>query len=71
MRELGLFEQYLIQLRQEKLQQAHAWATADSNHTDYTPVRILAHEAELCGRLLVAIRALNNDAGQFIKEFLK
>lgn len=71
MRELGLFEQYLLRLRQEKLQQAHAWALANTATTDYSPVRILAHEAELCGRMLIALRALSGDPGQFIQEYLK
>jgi hypothetical protein len=69
--ELGLFEQYLIKLRQEKLQQSHAWAIGSTSTADYTPVRILGHEAELCGRMLTALRVLGIDPGKFIKEYLQ
>jgi hypothetical protein len=71
MRELGLFEQYLIQLRQELLQRGHAQALAAQVLDDLLHVRTTACEAELADRMLGALRALANDPGQFIKEYLK
>jgi hypothetical protein len=71
MRELGLFEQYLIQLRQELLQRGHMLALSADTPQDFVHVRTTAHEAELCERLVGALRALANDPGQFIKEYLK
>lgn len=71
MRELGLFEQYLLQLRQEKLQQGHQQALAAQALEDLLHVRTSAAEAELVSRVLVALRALSNDPGLFIKEHLK
>ncbi len=71
MRELALFEQYLVQLRQEKLQKGHASALAAIGAQDFPNIIARAHEAEMVQTLIVAIRALNNDPGQFIKEYLK
>lgn len=71
MRELALFEQYLVQLRQEKLQQGHASALAATSAHDFVHIVSAAREAELVQRLLVAVRALGADPGQFIKEYLK
>ncbi len=71
MRELGLFEQYLLQLRQEKLQQGHNQALNATGPADLMWVKASAQEAELVSKMLVAVRALANDPGQFIKEYLK
>lgn len=71
MRELALFEQYLLQLRQERLQQSHATLLGDLNDEALRRARTLAHEAELCTRILGACRALAADSGQFIKDYLK
>lgn len=71
MRELGLFEQYLIALRQEMLQQSHAALVSGLTDGDAQWARIYAHQAELAQKLVTAIRALENDAGLFIKEYLK
>lgn len=71
MRELALFEQFLIQLRQEKLQQGHAAALAATSAEDFPHLFARAHEAELVTRVLVAVRALGADPGQFIKDYLK
>lgn len=68
MRELDLLVNYLQRLRQEKLQMAHARALED--HNDLTHIRICAHQAELCARMLAAVKVLANDPGKFIKEFL-
>jgi len=71
MRELALFEQYLIGLRQELLQRGHRQALAAQELDDLLHVRTTACEAELVERVIVALRALNADPGQFIKEYLK
>lgn len=72
MRDLDLMAQYLLKLRQEKLQLAHQQALI----ADPVPVqqlmyvKVSAHEAELCSRILGALKVLTNDSGKFIKEFL-
>lgn len=71
MRDLGLFEAYLLKLRQEKLQQSHTTLISDTSDDAARRARQLAHEAELCTRITDALRTLSNDPGQFIKEFLK
>lgn len=71
MRELALFEQYLIQLRQEKLQHSHAALVSGPNVADLEWARVYAHQADFIDRVVQALRALNNDPGQFIKEYLK
>lgn len=71
MRDLGLFEQYLLQLRQDKLQQSHATLVSELNDESLRRARVLACEADLCTRITEALRALSNDPGQFIKEYLK
>lgn len=71
MRELALFEQYLILLRQERLQQGHAATLAAVDARDFPHIYARAQEAELVQRILTAIRALGNDPGQFIQEYLK
>jgi hypothetical protein len=69
MRELELFSQYLTRLRQERLQQAHARALATD--VSFSEIKICAHEAELCTRIQAALKALDHDAGRFIREFLE
>ncbi len=71
MRELALFEQFLIQLRQEKLQQSHAALVSGTTEGDLEWARIYAHQADFIDRVVTALRALNSDPGQFIKEYLK
>ena len=71
MRELGLFEQYLIQLRQEKLKLSHSVLKSDLNDETVRLARIHAYEADMASDLLTAIRALANDPGLFIQEYLK
>ena len=68
MQELELLGQYLLRLRQERLQQAHAHALHETGVL--VDIKIRAHEAELCSRIYAATRILAKDAGQFIKEFL-
>lgn len=70
MRELALFEEYLLRLRQEKLQAGHQAALTAIGPQDFAHVLARAHEAELINRILVALRALNNDTGLFLKEHL-
>lgn len=72
MRDLDLLGEYLVRLRQEKLQRAHQ----QSLETDSEPVRQLLHiktsalEAELCTRIREAVKVLAHDPGKFIQEFL-
>lgn len=72
MRELDLLEDYLVKLRQEKLELAHKQALASDpdlgRHLFY--IRLSAHEAELCTRIREAVKILTKDPGQFIREFL-
>ena len=69
MRDLELLGQYLLRVRQERLQQGHAKALeAGATLTD---VKLCAYEAELCSRIHAAVKVLAHDAGQFIEEFLK
>jgi hypothetical protein len=70
-RDLGLFEAYLVQLRQSRLEQGHQRTLASTSPADYTDIKATAQEAQLIGQLLGALRALAADPGQFIKEYLK
>lgn len=68
MRDLELLGQYLLRLRQERLQQGHAKALeAEGSLVD---IKVCAHEAELCSRIHAAVKVLAHDAGKFIQEFL-
>lgn len=72
MRDLDLLGDYLVRLRQEKLQQAHAQALAnDEPARQLLYIQISAHEAELCNRIRDAVKVLVNDPGKFIEEFLR
>lgn len=68
MRDLDLLEQYLIRLRQERLQHAHGHALEKA--PDLTQIVVCAHEAELIDRIRAALKELAQDAGQFIKGYL-
>ena len=68
MQELELLGEYLVKLRQERLQQGHAKALDPSSAL--ADIRICAHEAELCTRIRDAVKVLANDPGKFIQEFL-
>lgn len=71
MTDLALLEQYLIRLRQERLQQAHT-ATLGSTSTEaFIFIKSCAHEAELVQRILAAVKDLQKDPGDFIKRHLK
>jgi hypothetical protein len=69
-RDLGLFEAYLVQLRQTRLEQGHARTLASTSPADYADIKGTAREAQLISHLLGALRALTSDPGQFIKEYL-
>jgi hypothetical protein len=71
MRDSELFGQYLVRLRQEKLQGAHAAALGASGPEDFFHVRCRAHEAELCSRIHGALKELEKDPGEFIKAHLQ
>ena len=68
MHELELLGEYLVKLRQERLQQGHAKAL--DTDSSLAEIRICAYEAELITRIRDAVKVLANDPGKFIKEFL-
>ncbi len=68
MHELDLLNQYLLRLRAEKLQLAHAFALEPK--ADLIEIKVHAHEGELCTRIRDAVKVLAQDPGKFIKEFL-
>lgn len=68
MRDLALLEQYLVRLRQERLQQGHGHALKTA--PDLTQIVICAHEAELVERIRGALKELEKDPGQFVKGYL-
>lgn len=69
MSDLDLLGDYLVRLRQEKLQLSHAEALTGDG--DLMMICIHAHEAELCTRIRDAVKVLAHDSGKFIEEFLK
>lgn len=71
MSELDLLDQYLVRLRQEKLQQSHATLIGDLNDTALRNARHLALEAELVERIRAAAKELAADPGQFIQRNLQ
>jgi hypothetical protein len=71
MREIALFEQYLILLRQDRLQQGHQAALSAVDAREFPNIYARAQEAELVQRIITALRALGNDPGLFIQEYLK
>lgn len=68
MQELELLGDYLVRLRQEKLQSGHAKALETG--ASLLDIRVAAHEAELCNRIREAVKVLAHDPGKFVKEFL-
>ena len=71
MRELDLLTQYLIKLRQEKLERGHLLALNTDTEQDLVHVRVCAYEAELCDRLRESLKILAEDPGRFIEKYLK
>lgn len=69
MRELELLGDYLLQLRRERLEMAHAAALVTDGTLEQ--IRVYAREAELCSRIREAVKVLANDPGKFIEEFMK
>lgn len=70
MRETELFGQYLLRLRQERLQLSHATLTAAQGGWA-EQARLLAFEAELCSRIYGALKELEADPGGFIDKHLR
>ena len=68
MRELELLGDYLLQLRRERLEMAHATALGTDGTLEQ--IRVYAREAELCSRIREAVKVLANDPGKFIEEFI-
>jgi hypothetical protein len=72
MRELSLFREYLVRLRQEKLQNGHKHAlSATTSHGNVLPMVVCAHEAELVQRIMGALSELDQDSGEFTSKYLK
>ena len=71
MQELELLQTYLVRLRQERLQQGHAAALVAQEPGDLLNIAARAHEAELVGRILLAVKDLEKDPGAFIQTHLK
>ena len=71
MHELELLREYLTRLRQERLQQGHAAALGAGDPGALIQIVARAHEAELVGRILGALRDLEKDPGAFILTHLK
>jgi hypothetical protein len=69
--ELELLREYLVRLRQERLQQGHAAALGATEPDALIQIVARAHEAELVGRILAALRDLEKDPGAFIQTYLK
>lgn len=67
MRDTLLFDEYLVRLRGEMLQQSHAMLIAGVAEK----ARILAFNADLVSRIRDALKSLDADPGQFIKDHLK
>lgn len=70
MRELDLLTQYLVRLRQERLQQSHATLVSDLNDEALRHARTQAFEADLVSRILGAVKDLDKDPGTFILNHL-
>lgn len=66
--ELELFSQYLIRLRQFKLQAAHSRALV--RDVELLELKTLAQEAELCDRINKALKELNDDPAGFVRSYL-
>lgn len=70
MRELELLSQYLIRLRQERLQQGHATALGAQDGSAFVAIVARAYEAELVSRILLAVKDLEKDPGLFVRNHL-
>jgi hypothetical protein len=71
MRDLELFAQYLVRMRQEKLQLSHATLLAGATLGWADTARTLAFEAELCSRIHQALKELERDPAHFIEHNLR
>jgi hypothetical protein len=63
--------QYLMRLRAERQQQAHARSLVATSPGDWLAVSNCAHEAELVTRVVQALNVLERDEGEFVDAFLK
>lgn len=70
MRDLDLLEQYLVRLRQEKLQLGHQAALKAESTKDFIQIANYAHEAELVERIRAELKVLAHEPGEFIKRNL-
>ena len=68
MRELDLLSDYLVRLRQEKLESAHHHALTEG--CQLHQIQICAHQAQLCDRIRAALAVLESDPGKFIQTYL-
>ena len=71
MRELELFAEYLTKLRAERLQASHQKMLSARTPEDMMAACAVAHEADVVQRIASALKALDNDSGDFVVKFLK
>ena len=71
MRELDLLRQYLVRLRQERLQQGHQHALSATDWDGLMRVSNSAHEADIVQRIIGALAELDKDSGEFLHKYLK
>ena len=68
MTDLELLAEWLLLLRQERLQKAHAYALGGG---DIVELKVCHHEAAIADRVYLAVRTLRQEPGRFIKEYLQ
>lgn len=70
MQDLELLDEYLIEVRREKLRASHALLVSGSAAA-WTEAARNAHEADLVERIRGAVRDLSKDQGVFIQKHIK
>ena len=70
MRELDLLNQYLVRLRQERMQCCYNTALCASVPGDLPRVVAHAHEVQLCARIMGALSELEKDQSAFVEKYL-
>lgn len=69
-RDLDLFAEYLRKQRDRHREQAHRIASGSINQNDYQAIVNEAKAAEVFQRMLVDLKLLDQDAGEFVKKFI-
>lgn len=71
MREIELFKEYLAKLRAERLQASHQKMLGARTTEEMAAACAVAHEADIVTRIAAALKALENDTGDFVVKFLQ